>query len=369
MFIYLNIYICFVYGKNHIYMLCYTYLLISTMKLIKKIKKSTRDLFFFALVSYKCLIHGESLGVVTNLNPSIPFGGLGRLSKSFVISKLNQKNYSKYFPQQELLKISLPVEERLKKATDFIKKNNFPIVAKPDVGFTGIGVEVFDDKDKLLGFLKKQRSDYILESFCANGHELGVYYLKSPGQEKGKVIGVVEKDFPFVIADGQKNLNELAGNVDGFVKAYLVTKYGSLENVPEKDSIVNLVGKSHMAGEQISIDRTHELNEKLSGIIEDISSQIPDFYYGRYDIKISKWPLTDDEFNFKILELNPSIDAIPLHFYEKKYSFFQRYRSVLGLLDKAVKISSENKSNSKNNIGFFGLLKEQVKLVRHLNRI
>ena len=339
------------------------------MNLIKRIKKIIRDGFFFALVSYKCLTHGESLGILTNLNPSIPFGGLGRLSKSFIINKLNQNDYSEYFSKQTRLKISLSVEERLVKATAFIKNNEFPIVAKPDVGFTGIGVNIFNNKENLLEFLSKQKVDYVLEEFCPYSHELGVYYLKLPGQKQGKVIGVVEKDFPFIIADGIKSINKLAGNVDGFVKAYLTIKYGSLENIPEKESIINLIGKSHATGEQISIDRTHELNEKLSDIIGNISSQISDFYYGRYDLKISKWPLTDDKFNFKILELNPSIDAIPLHFYDKKYGFFQKYRSVLGLLDTAVKICSQNKSNNGDNISFFRLLREQVRLVKHLRKI
>ncbi|MBT4823849.1 hypothetical protein HN695_00600 [Candidatus Woesearchaeota archaeon] len=339
------------------------------MKLIKKIKKATRDVFFFTLVSYKCLSHGKSLGVLTNLNPSIPFGGLGRLSKSFIINQLNQKSYSEYFPKQILLETSQVIEERLKKAEIFVSKTKFPIVAKPDVGFTGIGVNVFNNKEDLLTFLSKQKVDYLLEEFCPHNHELGVYYLKLPGQKKGKVIGVVEKDFPFIIADGKKTINELAGNVDEFVKAYLINKYNYLENIPKKDTIINLIGKSHATGEQIPIDRTHELNEKFSQVIESISSQIPDLYYGRYDIKISKWPLTNDDLNFQILELNPSIDAIPLHFYDKKYSFFQKYKSVLKLLDTAVKISSQNKPNNKNSIGFFGLMKEQVKLVRHLKKI
>ncbi|MEQ8701741.1 MAG: VTT domain-containing protein, partial [Bauldia litoralis] len=82
---------------------------------------------------------------------------------------------------------------------------DYPVIAKPDIGWRGFGVRRIEDesqlRDYLSGFPEGQR--LILQQYVPWHGEAGVFYVRRPGRESGEIFSLTLRYFPFVIGDGE----------------------------------------------------------------------------------------------------------------------------------------------------------------------
>ncbi len=240
------------------------------------------------------------------------------------------------------------VNPEIKEVLDKMKESGieFPIIAKPDNGYRGIGVEKIYDVTSLRTYLNKADGFVLIQEFIDFPLEAGVFYIKDPISKRGRITSITEKKFLEVKGDGLRNLNDL---ISEYPRALI--QYGRLRKimdftyVPKKGEAVILeeIG-SHNRGTKF-IDRSELISSELAEKIDSLANSIPGFYYGRFDLRFESWEDLQLGRNFKIIEVNDSFSE-PIHIYDEKYGFFFAQREMLKYHKEMFRIASHNlKSN------------------------
>jgi hypothetical protein len=102
----------------------------------------------------------------------------------------------------------------------------------------------------------------------------------------------------------------------------------SLEKILKKDEIkiLNSIG-NHSKGTQF-INGNHLITSELEHTIDSIFKQIPNWYYGRLDLKYNTFEELIQLKNFKIIEINGIISE-PTHIYDpEKISYFKALKEI-----------------------------------------
>ena len=84
----------------------------------------------------------------------------------------------------------------------------WPLVAKPDVGQRGDGVHVVRDEAELEAAFGALSGRVLVQEFVP-GPEFGVFWLREPGAERGRIFSVARKVLPSVTGDGRHTLEHL----------------------------------------------------------------------------------------------------------------------------------------------------------------
>ena len=99
------------------------------------------------------------------------------------------------------------------------------------------------------------------------------------------------------------------------------------------------------------LDSTYEADQGLNEAIDELAKQIPDFHYGRFDLRCQSMDDLKQLRNFKILELNGAASE-PAHIYEPGYSIFKAYKVIFWHHRQLAKISRVNHRNGIPYVSF-----------------
>jgi len=278
-------------------------------------------------------------------NPSIEFGGMFGERKSDIFRIIPKE----YVPETYLIQKG-DVLSALEKASNI----DYPLIAKPNVGERGTWVKKIEDPEELSGYAELCPVDFLLQELVDLPIELGVFYVRMPSQEKGRVTSIVRKHFLTVVGDGKQSVFELLGqNIRAVMTADFESDYlkevGS--SIPEQgeEVMVEPIG-NHCRGTQFLNDND-QISEKLSGAMDVLAKQIPDFYFGRFDIRCQSYEDLERLKHFKILELNGA-GSEPGHIYQPGYSLTKAYKDILWHLGALADISEENKAKGVPFVSF-----------------
>ena len=244
-------------------------------------------------------------------NPAIHRSGNGTESKFKTIQLVPEK----YRPKT-ILVVELTTKEVLAaqlKEADL----HFPLIAKPDIGFRGLLVEKMNDLDSLYAYLKEFSIPFIVQELVYYPNEIGVLYHRKPDAKKGKITSVTIKAFLTVIGNGSNSIMQLIQADD---RAFLYLEYIKktaidFDYVPKKDETIRLLNiGNHCRGARF-VNGDYLINNKLVTVFDTISELIPDWYYGRLDIRYDSIEKLLQGEEFKILEINGVISE-PTHIYD-----------------------------------------------------
>src|SRR6185312_16308128 len=76
------------------------------------------------------------------------------------------------------------------------------------------------------------------------------------------------------------------------------------------------------------LDDSDQLTPELSEMIDSLCARIPDFYYGRLDIRYRNRALLDAGRDFVILEVNGA-GSEPTHIYDPRHSLFFAWKEIV----------------------------------------
>ena len=261
----------------------------------------------------------------TATNPGIKNSGNGMESKYDTIKMIPEA----YRPKTVFVKVGANFEETLKKIKS--EKIEYPLIAKPDVGFRGILVQKIDSEIELKKYIENNPIAVIIQEFISYPKECGIFYYRLPNEKSGTITSITLKRFLTVTGDGSKTLSELIIEDE---RAYLyfdiLKKIHSdkLDLIPKnKEEITLTVIGNHSKGTEF-IDGNHLINQQLTKVIDTISQQIEGWFYGRLDIKYESMDKLLKGENFTILEINGIISE-PTHIYDaSKNSYFDAVRAI-----------------------------------------
>jgi hypothetical protein len=103
------------------------------------------------------------------------------------------------------------------------------------------------------------------------------------------------------------------------------------------------------------------INEKLTHTIQAILDDIPDFYYGRIDMRVGSIEDLYAGKNIKIMEINGA-QSEPTHMYDPCHSIRERYTTLIQHWHTMYRIAVINRKNNKSlRIPFVAHMKKNYK--------
>lgn len=266
-------------------------------------------------------IRSGSLFFFNRVNPGIPNGGMLNVSKMSIYSILPDR----YCPKTSLVKAGTSFEDSFAAGAW-----SFPLFVKPDKGLRGTLVKRIDALDELKEYHHQACFDYLIQEHISYPLEIGLFYIKIPGEPKGRITGIVEKVLPFVIGDGQSSLKSLMAQ-DPRLRmqiAAVAKEYPErLHWVPEAGHRVECMPYGNHCRGALFLDQSHRISQKLEEQFNRLCVQIPGFYYGRLDIKFNSWHALEAGEQYKIIELNGALSE-PAHMYDPKHTFLKGQKEI-----------------------------------------
>lgn len=299
------------------------------------------SLFYLPNLPYALYLayKAKHLTFFTAANPGIKSSGNGTESKFETIKLIPEELRPKSILVKPHTSFNNTLEELKKEAI------TFPIIAKPDIGFRGLLVKKIESEEALKEYLEKYNLNIILQEFVSLQNECGIFYFRSPNDQKGKITSITLKKFLSVTGNGSSTIEELILS-DERAKLYydLILELNSqrLNNIPLNNEKVNLsVIGNHCKGTQF-INGNHLISEKLHQTFDKINKSINGWYYGRLDIKYNSFEELEQGINIKILEIN-GIIAEPTHIYDSNnYTYFQALKEIRTHWKNLYRIATTN---------------------------
>lgn len=300
-------------------------------------------------------IRSKHLVFFSNINPKMMLSGFAGYGKHEDLDKFDPK----------LLPTTLfitkghdhgHIEQQMKQ-----QGIKYPCIAKPTLGRTGRDVKKIHNTKQLKIYLKRVHEDMLIQEFIDYPIEFWIFYYRIPNEEKWHITWIVEKKFMFLHGDGKRTFEQLiyhhprAKYYYNQLKEEYPEKWTSILTEWEKFQL-NYIG-NHCRG-SIFYDVSHIITPQLENIIDEITKKVPEFYYGRYDIKTKN---IENLYagNFKIIELN-GMGSLPTHIYDPKHTVRNAYKTLFQHRKIAYRISKENKKRGHKFMPF----KEMYKIVK-----
>lgn len=266
----------------------------------------------------------RSFAYFTSANPFIEMGGFYGESKINILNHIADE----YKPKTLYFGGKVEVEDILQSLQN--KELNFPIILKPNVGERGNNVEKIEDEPMLQVYLADNSSDLIVQEYVDFSVELGVLYVRMPGEKKGKVTSVTLKEFMSVTGDGVSTIEQLMEQSDRarFQLDTMRERLGKgMNQVLAKAEVRQLepIG-NHCRGTKF-LNANHLINHKLHQVFDRVAVTMPDFHYGRFDMRVKSYEDLYEGRNIRILELNGATSE-PGHVYDPSYTLWKAYRDI-----------------------------------------
>ena len=292
-------------------------------------------------------------------NPGIAVGGLCGESKTEILDLVREPGRSWVAPyvRFDLAGDGFAAAEAARVAAGL----RYPLVLKPDIGCNGTGVRMIADA----GALARALPDYprgvgmVLQEFIPYQGEAGIFYVRRPGEARGRITSVTFKIAPEVVGDGRSTLRELiladprAGRVPHL---YLPRLKDRLEEVPKTGETVRLVFSGNHCKGSIFRDGRAEITADLTQRMEEIARSIPDFHFGRIDLRFASIAALRKGEDFRIIEIN-GVGSEATHIWDPDCTLREAYRAQFWHYRAAFEIGREMRARGHRPHGVFAMLR------------
>lgn len=320
----------------------------------------------------------RSLTLPTVSNPMIETGGFWGESKSDVMSQVGDS-------QQRWIADFVTLHRNGNGAkADFVaalslmqsKGLSFPLVVKPDIGWQGYGVRLVDSSDNLQQYISAYPTGerMVIQRQVPFDGEAGIFYVRIPGESKGQILSVTLRYFPYVYGDGHSTLRALIQRSPRTkIKAAFFlgaraehagfeTQY--LDSIPVKDEMVRLsfIGSIRVGG--LYRDAAHLITPELVSRFDEIAQSMPEFYYGRFDVRFESTEKLKDGIGFSIIEINGA-GSEAISAWDPEVPFFKLYSELFKAQSLLFKVADRNRKRGFKPTGLIAF----VKAARRQNKL
>lgn len=308
---------------------------------------------YWAWLSLKYL----SIGLPSLANPSITTGGLCGESKSDVLHLLGSRGKAVLAPFVTIGDRTLPGALSAMQRAGL----DFPVVAKPDIGRRGSGVEGIADVDALAAYLARfpEGRRLILQRLVRDEAEAGVFYVRRPGEKHGRIVSLTLKYFPKVIGDGRSTLRALIeADPRASQLSYLYHRRlgARLDSVPPAGTAVRLVEVGNHCKGAIFRNGQLYVTPAMEAAFAAISDEIPDFYFGRFDVRFRSLEDLRQGRGFTIIEVNGA-GSEATHIWDRQTRLFDAYRGLFLQIRLAFEIGAANRRRGLKPMSGIALLR------------
>ncbi len=330
---------------------------------------------FYTPVVLQCLALGvryRSPVALTAANPAIDAGGLCGESKVSILDQVGQSarpwlaRYTSVTTHPWDGRADFAAAEQAMEAAGL----GYPLVAKPDVGCNGTGVRLIGDAADLYRYLAAfpREERVLLQEFLPEEGEAGLFYVRHPDEKHGRITSITLKYPPVVTGDGRSTLRELiladprAGQV---AHLYLPRLAHRLHEVPAQGERVRLVFVGNHCKGSIFRNGARHATPELTACFDRIGAALPDFHFGRIDVRFSSLAALSRGEGFRIIEINGA-GSEATHVWDPATSLLDAWRAQFFHYGEAYRIGAANRDRGHRptEIGnLFNLWRRQKRLM------
>jgi len=320
----------------------------------------------------------RSLTLPSASNPMIVTGGFMGESKASVLNMVGEQErlwIAKYVLVHRNDDTS---DAFLQHICDLMTKEgfNFPVVAKPDIGWNGYGVRFIENKGQLKTYIEEfpVNADFIVQEAVNYDGEAGIFYVRIPGEEKGYIYSITLRYFPFVKGDGKSTLRQLIENDRrarlrshlylGNHPKHVGFSEEDLNRIPREGELVRLAFIGSLRAGGLYQDASHLITPELTERFDRIARSMPEFFYGRFDVRFESIELLKKGEGFKIIEINGA-GAEAIQAWDPDVPLTKLYREFFKAQSLLFKVADLNRKR-----GFKPMkVKDFLNAIRHQNRL
>ncbi len=243
----------------------------------------------------------------TAANPNITTGGLCGESKTAILDQIGGEARAWVAPYTTVVTGTDDLRRALAAMRD--SQLALPLVVKPDIGCNGAGVRLVETqaalREALAAFPRGVR--LMLQHLVPFEGEAGVFYIRRPQDAAGHVSSLTLKHAPAVTGDGRSTLGALIeadprhGRLRHLYIARLADRLGS---VPARGEQVRLVFAGNHCKGSVFRNGAADITPALATRIDAIARAMPDFHFGRIDLRYRSLHALRQGEGFSIIEVN-----------------------------------------------------------------
>lgn len=248
----------------------------------------------------------------------------------------------------------------------------FPFVCKPDIGCRGSGIKLIHNIEQLVEVIQSypKGSGLLAQKLSRWEPEVGIFFVRMPGQSQGKIVSLTQKHTPHVVGDGVSTLGQLVAQdhrAKDLTRLYFERHQSQWDTVLDKGQDYRLVfSASHCRG-AVFTDIKAQISQPLTDKINEIMAGLPEFYYGRLDVKFSDIERLKAGLDLEIVEINGA-SAESIHIWDRNAKLFDAITTLLWQYRTLFTIGAKNRRLGYTTPGiklFFKHWRKEVSLAKH----
>lgn len=302
------------------------------------------------------------MSLPTAANPRIETGGLCGESKSGILNQIVPAQRDCVAPYT-VFGVGENPERELFAAERQMREAGlaYPVVVKPDIGCNGAGVRLLRGTDDFRRYLRDfpRHLRMVLQAFVPYEGEAGLFYVRHPDEKRGRITSLTLKSSPVVIGDGRSSLRALilahprAGRAP---QLYFPRLTDRLDSVPASGERVTLVFVgNHCKGATFENGADH-VTEELTQRIDEIARGIPDFHFGRFDVRFRSLPELRRGTAFTLIEVN-GVGSEATHIWDPRTTLAQAYAAQFFHYRAAFEIGRKNRAAGHRTSGLRAMIR------------
>jgi hypothetical protein len=305
--------------------------------------------------------HGD-FSLPTAANPRITTGGLCGESKLSILEQVGHEARALVAPACGIL--ARPDGVRAAEAAMAGFGLDYPIVVKPDIGCNGTGVRLVKDRGALASYLEAfpRGETVVLQYYVEQPNEAGIFYVRHPEEPRGRITSLTIKQPPVVVGDGRSTLrslilaNERARLVPHL---YLERLHDRLDSVPAQGEHVQLVFVGNHCKGSIFHNGCDLVTPALTGAIERLARAIPEFYFGRIDVRFDSFASLRRGVGFRVIEINGA-GSEATHIWDPATKLVDAWRTQFFHYGTAFRIGAANRRRGFSSSGVRAMYRDWV---------
>ncbi|TNE62436.1 MAG: D-alanine--D-alanine ligase [Alphaproteobacteria bacterium] len=310
-------------------------------------------LFYTPVALYCGWLSLRHLGptLLTGCNPALPYSGLVGESKTKVLANVQGAARDLISPYVQLMRWGGDggVMRTMDDALAAMQAHGlaFPLVAKPDIGMRGAGVQLVADTEALRAYILTfpAGANFLLQALVDEEGEAGVFYVRHPDEEKGRIISLTLKYFPRVTGDGVATLRQLilrdarAGQVP---QLYMDRHRARLDDVIPAGEQVRLAFAGNHCRGTIFRNGNDQITAAMTDAFDAIAKNMGEFYVGRFDVRFGDFRALQAGTGFRIIEINGA-GGEATHIWDSRMSLMGAYRTLMAQFGHLYAIGAKNR--------------------------
>ncbi|EAR08209.1 hypothetical protein MED297_14760 [Reinekea sp. MED297] len=305
----------------------------------------------------------RSLTLPLIANPSLPLSGMVGIPKSTLLRQASGSLQETILPWYVTHKTNEPEATQAIKLMAQLKDKGItlPFVCKPDIGCRGAGVKLIKDKNALIEVLHHYSTGAAIQCQKLSDYEpeAGIFYVRDPDSHQGRIISMAFKYMPYVVGDGRRTLKELLADDPRAGELLHLYQHRHQANwdkvIPENEPYRLVFSASHSKG-AIFKDAAECITPELTQALDHLMQQLPDFHYGRLDVKFQNVDELKAGRSLQIVEINTA-SSESLHIWDSNTSFSEAIRALLLQYRLLFRFGAKTRQRGAKPPGLVSLIK------------